>query len=86
VAISVSEIPNYTTNVPDMVYIDHQDSSTTMPTISMSSAYIDIFAFKLYSNDPRVPPKFIEHYTIKIDDGVSLSPALAYLIIEFSKS
>ena len=63
-----------------------EDSSTTMPTISLSSSYIDSFALDLYSNDPRGPPKFIEHYTMKVDDGSESFAYTAFLTIEFSKA
>ena len=59
-----------------------------MSTISLSSPYIDIFAFNVYSNHPRGLPKFIEHYTMRIDDG-SGSESFActvFLTVEFSKS
>ena len=79
-AISVSETSTNTTKV--------HDSSTTMSAISLSSPYINAFAFDLYSNDPRGPPKFIEHYTMKIDDslGSESSAYTAFLTVEFSKS
>jgi hypothetical protein len=56
-----------------------------MPTISLSSPCIDAFAFDLYSNDPRGPPKFIEHYTMKIKDGSESFACTAFMTIEFSK-
>lgn len=63
-----------------------EESSTTMSTISLSSPYIDMFAFNVYSNDPRGSPKFIEHYTMRIDDGLGSKSFTAFLTVEFSKS
>jgi len=85
-AISISEILNNTRNVLDMINTNHQDSSTTMPAISLSSPYIDVVAFDLYSNDPRGPPKFIEHYIMKTEDRSESFACTAYLTIEFSQS
>jgi len=59
-----------------------------MSTISHSSSYIDIFAFNLFYNDPRGPPTFIEHYTMRIDDGPASESfaCTAFLTVEFSKA
>lgn len=60
-----------------------KDSSTTMSVISLSSPYLDAFAFDLFSKDPRGPPMFIEHYTMKIDDSPTYT---AFLTVEFPRS
>jgi len=50
-----------------------------LTTMSPYSTYINAIAFDANSNDPRCSPKFIKHYTMKIDDSPETSPSHARL-------